>query len=512
MNEENNNILNEINLLRYISISHYIIIITSIYLNVVGVKEFFFSSKILYAFLKYSLILVIIFTAIPTLLVLAPLFKKTLNYLIVLKYLTFAFLIISFIVGILKNISVWKTSSEADSFYSYCPYHYSIELVDSMIKKGKLNSDICKTRSCFLYSKNEEKSLGYSYLCNYDSSKDFESKNIGKKYARINEFGEEIDSDFYIKCRKIKDTSIDDQTFDKYLNLCNRIVFYKCELFENPKELDFTSVNNKESCPGNNYEKTAFLLSVSFLIIDIICYAFLFFVEYLFLKKIIYMLQFPQNGERKDNQGTVDSTVKNNNNQQCNNRDNNNNESEFKKEPTETIIVAEYRNNENLIISSPRKTENEEIITKIAENKKDISIANLKKTSNIKLLNLFGNDKAIDRKTNLNDLEININNGNFNENENRRNINIKLTTNQETVFQSFDIGTNIINSPINKKIKDAKIKLNTIDPENSQSQQIKYQNQNQIIEEDEKENNAKGADAKVIRTKKILIRKLHLGD
>ena len=508
MNEENNNILNEIKLLRYISISHYIIIITSIYLNVVGIKEFFFSSKILYGFLKYSLILVIIFTVIPTLLVLAPLFRKTLKYLIVLKYLTFVFLIISFIVGLLKNISVWKTSSEADSFYSYCPYHYSIGLVDSMIEKGKLYSDICKTRSCFLYSIDEEKSLGYSYLCNYDSSKDFESKNIGKKYTRINEFGEEIGSDLYIKCKKIKNISTNDQTFDKYLNLCNRIVFYKCELFENPKA--FTSIN-KESCPGYNYEKTAFLLSVSFLIIDIICFAFLFFVEFLFLKKIIYMVQF-QNGERKDNQGTVDSTVKNNNNQQSNNRDNNNNESEFKKEPTETIIVAEFRNNENLIISTPRKTENDEIITKITENKKDKSITNLKKASNIKLLTLFGNDKTIDRQTNLNDLEININNGNFN--ENRRNRNIKLTTNQETIFQSLDIGTNAINSPINKNIKDAKIKLNTVDPENSQSQQIKSQNlnQNQIIEEGEKENNVNGNDANVVRTKKIIIRKLHLGD
>lgn len=509
MNEENNNILNEIKLLRYISISHYIIIITSIYLNVIGIKEFFFSSKILYGFLKYSLILVIIFTVIPTLLILAPLFKKTLKYLIILKYLTFAFLIISFIVGLLKNISVWKTSSEANSFYQYCPYHYSIELVDSMIEKGKLNSNICKMRSCFLYSIDEEKSSGYSYLCNYDSSKDFESKNIGKKYTRINELGQEIDSDLYIRCKKIKNISMNDETFDKYLNLCNRIVFYKCELFENPKV--FISFN-KESCPGNNYEKTAFLLSISFLIIDIICFAFLFFVEFLFLKKIIYMVQF-QNGERKDNQGTVDSTVKNNNNQQSNNRDNNNNnESEFKKEPTETIIVAEFRNNENLIISTPRKTENDEIITKITENKKDKSITNLKMANNIKLLNLFENDKTIDRKTNLNDLEININNGNFN--GNRRNRNIKLTTNQETIFQSFDIGTSAINSPNNKNIKDGKIKLNTVDPENSQSQQMKSQNQNQIIEEDEKEkeNNSKETDANVIRTKKIIIRKLHLGD
>ena len=152
------------------------------------------------------------------------------------------------------------------------------------------------------------------------------------------------------------------------------------------------------------------------------------------------------------------------------------------------------------------------MITKLTENKKDKSITNLKSANSIKLLTLFGDDKTITSKAKLDNLEININNGNFN--ENRINKNIKLTTNQETIFQSFDIGANAINSPINKKIKNEKIKLNTVDPESSQQMksQNQSQNQNQMIEEDEKENDVNGKDANVIRTKKIVIRKLHLGD
>ena len=41
--DEVNNIEDEIKLLRYMSIAHYILIITSIYLNIVGISEFYYS-------------------------------------------------------------------------------------------------------------------------------------------------------------------------------------------------------------------------------------------------------------------------------------------------------------------------------------------------------------------------------------------------------------------------------------------------------------------------------------
>ena len=148
MNEPNIN--NEIKLLRYISIAHFIIIITSIYLNILGINEFYYTSKIFYSFVKYSLILVIITIIIPTSLLILPLFKNNLKILILMKYLILSFIILISIDGILKNISVWKSSVEAESFTIYCPYHYTVELIDSLYEKGNINSEICKKRSCFL--------------------------------------------------------------------------------------------------------------------------------------------------------------------------------------------------------------------------------------------------------------------------------------------------------------------------------------------------------------------------
>ena len=99
MNGENN-FKNEIKLLRYIDIAYYIVLIVSIYLNHVGLKEFYFSSIILYILIKYTLIIIIIFIFIPTLLIFS--FHYLLNkikYLVFLKNLILCFLFISFIIG-----------------------------------------------------------------------------------------------------------------------------------------------------------------------------------------------------------------------------------------------------------------------------------------------------------------------------------------------------------------------------------------------------------------------------
>lgn len=506
--DEVNNIEDEIKLLRYMSIAHYILIITSIYLNIVGINEFYYSSKIYYGFLKYSIILVIIYIIFPTsLLIIVPIFKKNLQILNILKYLTFIFIIISFIVGLLKNISVWKSSTEAENFTKYCPYHYSVELINSFIEKDKSDSKICKMRTCFLYLIDDNKPLKYSYLCNFDSSYNFENKNVGKTYKRINEVGNEIVSNLYINCNKVKNITTTDKAFEKYINLCNKNIYYKCELFEHPKDKDSTSVNNQESCPALNYGKTAFLLSISFLVIDILCFVFLFYMEYLILKKTVYMIQFSPVEIKNDNQDTINSTIKNNDNQQ-NNNDIENNIPEFKKEATETIIVAEMRNNEELFIT-PRRIKEDD--TNVSQ-KKESKIINLKAASNVKLLNLLDGEKG-DLDSNENHLEIKINNNKFN--ENKRNKKLKFASNQETFFQSMDTVSIPIKSPINNNLKKSKAYLNTVNSfKEQQETQKNNQNNNQSInqnnEEDEKNNNNKdGNDIHATETKRIVINKLN---
>ena len=93
-------------------------------------------------------------------------------------------------------------------------------------------------------------------------------------------------------------------------------------------------------------------------------------------------MQFQENNyQNKENQVTVNSTVKYN--QQNNN--NVNNTPNFKKEITETIIVAGKEPNEELIITQ-RRIGNDNI-TQI-NSKEDPHIKNLKTINNIKLLNI----------------------------------------------------------------------------------------------------------------------------
>ena len=105
---------------------------------------------------------------------------------------------------------------------------------------------------------------------------------------------------------------------------------------------------NKESCPGKNYDRSSFLLSISFLLTDITSINFLFLIEYLFLEKIINFIEFTESHNRnRENLDTINSTIKNN--QQ--NKNINNNNSEFKKEPTQTIIVDKEYQDENIFKS-----------------------------------------------------------------------------------------------------------------------------------------------------------------
>ena len=79
---KNQNLNDEIKLLRYTSIAHYLIIIVSLYLYYTGLKEFYYTSKIFYGIMNYSIIFKIIYIIIPTSLILIaiPSLKKILNF------------------------------------------------------------------------------------------------------------------------------------------------------------------------------------------------------------------------------------------------------------------------------------------------------------------------------------------------------------------------------------------------------------------------------------------------
>lgn len=468
------NLSNEIKFLLYICIAHFLVIITSIYLNYLGTKEFYYYSESYYGISKYSLIFLIIFILIPLSLIIIPRFyhkkRELMNFL---KIICFIFIYISLTVGLLINISIWKAAVSAETFLTYCPYHFTLSLLNSIIEKKSNKKKFCEIRACFLYSENEDIPLGYHYICNFNSYNDLKSKNNGKIYKRINSLGNVITSDSFIKCQKIANLWVSGEENSQYFDICSKNHYYECRLFEKPKEEEYTSVNNKDSCPGGNYNKTAYLLGASYVLIDIICFLFLFFIEYLIMKKILSLIQFGETHQSRENQATINSTVNNNNNQQnSNNIDNN---QEFKKEPTETIIVGPAEDKNDEIFFTPKRSgkklekhsenenDNDNINTNIT-NKEGKRMINLKSTSNIKLLNINFMDS--DRKNSdsnkednksKNDLEIVVNNSN----ENIKNKKLKILSNQETFFQSIDAATIQVKSNMDKTINPVRIYLNT---------------------------------------------------
>lgn len=389
------NIEQESKILRYINIFHIIIIIFSIYIYCLGFNEYYFISDILYIFYKYFFLLDFIFILYPILvLVLVPLYKNNIKMFKSLKIISFCFLIIIFIIGIFINLSIWMTSAQGESFFIYCPYHYNSFLLQKIIDKYyKKNENInyndnklCDRRLCYFYSENEKNALAYNYICNFDSSKDFNDKN-GKVHKRINSIGKEIISNTYITCTKKKKLPSSDINLITYYNLCTDNVKYLCELFEKQKEKDFTSINKIESCPGNNYTKNAFLLSLSYLLINLVMFAFLFLNEFVIIRKIEYLLQ------NNINKNSTINSSKNKNSHQSNSE----NKEDFIKEVTDFIIV-ENKEQKSPIIEIQQK-ENSTIkkakISSIENNENEMEIKNKKfqnfkerDTNNLKLINI----------------------------------------------------------------------------------------------------------------------------
>lgn len=361
----------------------------------------------------YLFILVFIFIINQiVLLVLVPLYKSNIKIFQFLKIMSFCLLIISFIKGIFINISVWMTSAEGDSFLRYCPYHYDYFLLSKIIDKYSTKNEnnnhkkfkLCDMKLCYFYSENEENSLAFNYICNYDSSKDFNHKN-GKVHKKINSNGKEVISNIYITCTKKLKIPPSDKNLITYYNLCHNLL-YLCELFEKPKEKDFTSINNLESCPGLDYTKSAFLLSLSYLLIDLICFSFFYFIEFLILRKIEHLLQ--NNINHLKNNSTINST--NNKNKQMSNIEN---KEEFKKDETSFIIVENNQQKGPIIEIKKKEISDSKISTilKIENNEKELEfrhkkVKNLKVSNSSRLqlinLNVLENEEKKDEKENNN--------------------------------------------------------------------------------------------------------------
>jgi hypothetical protein len=273
MDGNNENINREFDSLKCSLYNHFILFLVINAFNIILFITMPFLNKVYYAFYLCCLIMYIIFFTIPFH-PLILLYKKKLYTKVVIcwKKLSLALIFIILFFAILINVILFLNVHYLLTFYKECPYNFSysdivnifnIDYNDYINNINYPYSSKCSDNRCILFQENSESPIPISYLCNYDSSIDFES--IFVKITR---------KIFYVKVNKENNTKIYCQEFNKdnfsntdqltmsesnenfyivksYFDICSsKNTFYQCFRYEKPKKYEIdedfscTKINN----------------------------------------------------------------------------------------------------------------------------------------------------------------------------------------------------------------------------------------------------------------------------
>ena len=287
--EQNNILINkEYKDLKCSLYNHLLLFIVNGILNIIFfVKTYFFNIiyKVFFMMFTIIFIMLIVIPIYPLIL----LYKKQLSSIKVklLKKTSLINSIITIIVGILINIILILNIFEIFRFYKECPYNFSyndIAKIFNIYSNEKENIGLnyslkCSDNRCILIEDNSESPGSFSYLCNFDSSYDFESlKNkITHKISGNNNNNEII-------CNLFDENDFENEDFfphktehnffiiQSYFNICSiENNFYRFIRYENPKVY---KINKDIPCP-NIYD------NIIYLVFGLISIIFNFFVPLL---------------------------------------------------------------------------------------------------------------------------------------------------------------------------------------------------------------------------------------
>jgi hypothetical protein len=158
------------------------------------------------------------------------------------------------------------------NFYKECPYNYSysdiinIFNIDYNDYNNNLNNPYtskCSDNRCILFQENSEGPIPISYLCNFDSSIDFESiyVKILRKifYAKVNKeknntevYCQEFNKDNFRNTEILALTESNENFYiiKSYFDLCSsERTFYQCFRYKKPKQYE---IDDDFSCPKVN--------------------------------------------------------------------------------------------------------------------------------------------------------------------------------------------------------------------------------------------------------------------
>ena len=357
------------------------------------------------AFYLISTIFILLFFFLP-IYQLILIFKRKLytRQVIYFKKVSFILVFISLFFGILINLMVFLNIHSLFTFFKECPYNFSYNDIQTLfdINENKniisTNTNKCSNKICVLFEKiyNETGTESYSYLCNFDSSYDFDSfgDQVTKKLFSITN-KEENDK---IQCNAFDYEEFENQEFliqiDKndiyiiksYYDICSKgHIFYRCNRKEKPKNY---KIKYDFVCPDIYDNVKVLLLGFLSLIFNFICSFIIFLYEFLVFNKLLIIYQNINMYERNI-KTSLSGTTKNSSkmkpsNNAVENNSNNNNNSNINSQYL--IIDSNIRRNENNKINendinSNNEFNNENIISVRKRNNNDNNNNDFKENS-----------------------------------------------------------------------------------------------------------------------------------
>ena len=300
MDGNNENINREYGSLKCSLYNHFILFLAINAFNIILLITMPFLNKVYYAIYLCCLIMYIIFFTIPFH-PLILLYKKKLYTKVVIcwKKLSLALIFIILFFAILINIILFLNVDYLLNFYKECPYNFSYNDIVNIfsIDYNDYNNNLdhpyspkCSDKRCILFQENSESPIPISYLCNYDSSIDFESLyiKISRKifYAKVNKdnnteiYCQEFNKDNFSNTDMLTLSESNENFYivKSYFDICSsEMTFYQCFRYEKPKQYE---IEEDFSCP-----------KVSNIIINLLIAIVAFFFN-LFLSLIISIFEF----------------------------------------------------------------------------------------------------------------------------------------------------------------------------------------------------------------------------
>jgi hypothetical protein len=418
---------------------------------ILGIKMYFIY-KAYQAFYLICTIIFILFIFIPVypiILLKRNLFIKKAKYL---KKISFINIFIILFFGILMNLMAGLNIWGSFLFYKECPYNFSYNDISKLfnIKYSEDNKENmnyndygkCSENRCLLLKENNNPVNDYYFLCNFDSSFDFQSLNnkIVKTFfgTKINNNSSEIICDLFMEEEFDNFTIGNDEelyVIKSYFNICSsKNDFYKCVRYEKPKKyeikFDFT-------CPVISDNIVCIIIEIIAFTFNIVVSLVITSLEYIIQKKIVELLNIPTiNPEGASTRGNTKSSSRN---KSYINNQNNDNEIN-----SQTLIIEGHA------------SKKEEINFNHCN---DINIVNINPNEGIIAINKINNDD-IHKNIQINE----INNDNSDRNNKLININDINARNETAInYNNINTGNSINNLDIyNNENKDNHDDINVI--------------------------------------------------